>query len=185
MSWPTIKSGWRTGRRRRNISSRPWLGWRGEGLNELNRLNELNMKYALPGALALYMVGSIICLAETQLMEQANQLELKGQFKQAAGVLTAALQGKSLDATERKRVEFELDRLDRIKQDFPYTKEQLFTELKKSVKNLTANEYEQWVSEGRFDSREIDGQRYFMGSSESNLFFRYQELSARRLPPKD
>jgi transglutaminase-like putative cysteine protease len=123
------------------------------------------------------------CLAQTQILEQVNQLELQGHFKQAASVLTTALQGASLPAAERKRLEFELDRLDRIKKDFPYTKEELFAELKKSVKDLTAKEYDHWVQEGRFDSREIDGRRLFMSSSVSNLYFRYPELNARRLPP--
>src|SRR5207247_463995 len=100
-------------------------------------------------------------------------------------MLTSALRDKSLTAPQRKTLEFDLDRLERIKQDFPYTKEALFAELKKSVKNLTAKEYDQWIAEGRFDSREIDGKRYFMGTSVSNLFFRYPELNPRRIPPKN
>jgi transglutaminase-like putative cysteine protease len=143
------------------------------------------MRYLLGGALALYMLGGVVCVAETRVMQQANQLELKGQFRQAAEVLSAALTNKSLATTERKALEFELDRLARIKQDFPYTKEELFAELKKSVKNLTAKEYDQWIAEGRFDSREIDGKRYFMSTSVSNLFFRYPELNPRRVPPKE
>ena len=92
---------------------------------------------------------------------------------------------KSLPAAERKKLEFELDRLERIRKDFPLTKEELFAELKRSVKNLTAEEYDRWLAEGRFESREIDGRRYFANTSVSNLFFRYPELNARRLPPKD
>jgi len=57
--------------------------------------------------------------------------------------------------------------------------------LKKSVKDLTQKEFEQWVKEGRFDSRELDGKRYFMSASASNLFFRHPELDKRRLPPKE
>jgi transglutaminase-like putative cysteine protease len=82
-------------------------------------------------------------------------------------------------------LEFELDRLERIKKDFPYTKEELFAELKDSVKNLTAEEYNRWLTEGRFESREIDGQRYFADTSVNNLYFRYPELNPRRTPPKD
>ena len=90
-----------------------------------------------------------------------------------------------ISRVERAHLFFELDRLDRIKKDFPYMKEDLFAELKKSVKGLTEKEFDKWIEEGRFDSREIDGKRYFMGSSVSNLFFRHQELNPRRIPPKD
>ena len=113
------------------------------------------------------------------------ELELQGHFKQAAGLLANALEDKALPAARRQQFEFELDRLERIRQDFPLTKEALFAELKKSVRNLTAGEYEQWIKEGRFDSREIDGKRYFMARSVSNLYFCYPELNARRTPPKD
>ncbi len=125
------------------------------------------------------------CFAQEQVLEQANQLELQGHFKQAAGLLANALEDKALPAARRQQFEFELDRLERIRQDFPLTKEALFAELKKSVRNLTAGEYEQWIKEGRFDSREIDGKRYFMARSVSNLYFCYPELNARRTPPKD
>ena len=104
---------------------------------------------------------------------------------QAASLLTTALEDKSLPANDRKKLEFELDRLDRIKQDFPLTKEALFADLKESVKDLTAEEYEQWLKEGRFDYRDIDGTRLFMGDSVRNLYMRYPELDARRLHPKD
>jgi hypothetical protein len=117
--------------------------------------------------------------------ERAAELELRGQFKEAAALLQAALADPSLEASNRHVLRFELDRLDRIRKDFPYTAEELFDALKKSVKDLTREEYDRWVAEGRFDSRVIDGERRFMTSSVSNLFWRYPELNPRRMPPKD
>ena len=125
---------------------------------------------------------AVPCLGESN--PSVDILEQSGRFKEAAATLEKQ-RSKSSSSVERKALEFELDRLDRIKKDFPHTKEQLFAELKKSVKGLTLEEYESWIAEGRFDSREIDGVRYFMSSSVSNLFFRYRELGDRRIPPKD
>jgi transglutaminase-like putative cysteine protease len=124
-------------------------------------------------------------LAQSTALERANDFELRGRFSDAAAVLTTALHAADLPPANRKQLEFELDRLGRIKKDFPFTKDSLFAALKKAVKGLTQQEFEEWVAEGRFDSREIDGQRFFMSSSVSNLFFRYPELGPRRLPPKD
>src|SRR5262249_46362433 len=122
---------------------------------------------------------------QSQILDQTDQLERSGHFREAAAVLAHTLAAPSQALGERKQLEFELDRLERIRKDFPYTREQLYAELKKSVKDLTSDEYERWIHEGRFDTREIDGQLRFMGSSISNLFFRYPELYARRIPAKN
>ena len=118
-------------------------------------------------------------------LSRADDLERVGHFREAAALLNHALTTQLAPSSERKQLQFELDRLDRIRKDFPYTQEQLYQDLRKSVKDLTPAEYEQWLREGRFDSRDIDGEQRFMGSSISNLFFRYPELYARRLPPKN
>ncbi|HLH52319.1 MAG TPA: transglutaminase-like domain-containing protein [Verrucomicrobiae bacterium] len=118
-------------------------------------------------------------------METASRLESQGRFGESAATLTAALQNTSLTAAQRAQLEFELDRLHRIKLDYPLTESALFEELKNSVNDLTREEFENWVREGRFDTREIDGRRYFMAASVSNLFFRYQELAPRRRPARN
>jgi transglutaminase-like putative cysteine protease len=130
-------------------------------------------------------IATINCFADTDAMSQANQLELNGKFKEATASLTKALDSKTLPKSDRKKLEFALDRLERIKKDYPYTADEFFNELKGSVQNLTREEFDRWVKEGRFDTREIDGERRFMTSSVSNLFFRYPELNPRRTPPKD
>src|SRR5262245_38621059 len=137
--------------------------------------------FAVSAALAAATTGP----AKQDAFEQASQLEQQGRFKQAAAVLKSAANDKSCSPSDRKKLEFETDRLDRIRKDFSLTREDLQGELKKSVRNLTGDEFERWVTEGRFDSREIDGERRFMASSVSNLFFRQPELNSRRIPPKD
>ncbi len=135
--------------------------------------------------LCVWLVAGASVVAQQSAISRASQLEEQGRLKEAAACLTTALADKSLPTAERKSLEFDLDRLDRIKQDFTLTKDELFEELRKSVKDLTADEFNQWVKEGRFDSRTIDGQLFFMDRSEPNVWYRYPELAPRRLPPKD
>ncbi len=123
--------------------------------------------------------------AQGDTVVQVDQLELQGRFQEAAVRAQAALKDASLPAVERGRLAFEADRLERIRKDFPLTQQALFAALRDSVKNITAAECDRWVEEGRFDSRQIDGERRFMISSVPNLFFRYPELNARRTPPRD
>ncbi len=124
-------------------------------------------------------------LAQQPVVDRASTLELQGKFNEAAQVLDGALKNTLLTPSDRKTLQFELDRLDRIRKDYPLTQERLFEILQQSVKDLTRAEFDQWVAGGRFDSRTIDGATYFMGSSRSNLFFRHPDLNARRINAPD
>lgn len=124
-------------------------------------------------------------IARADALGDAARLELDGKFGQAATLLTNALNDKALKAANRKQLEFEADRLERISKDYKLTRQSLFEALQASVKDLTMEEYEKWIAEGRFDTREIDGEQRFMVSSVSNLYFRYPELEPRRIKPKD
>lgn len=143
-------------------------------------MNVIRVLLTLTGALLATNV-----LGQPAALEQVETLESKGQFAAAAALLTNALQEASLTALERKQLEFEADRLVRIRKDYPLSRADLFAALQASVRDLTAAEFESWIAEGRFDRREIDGEERFMSSSVSNLYFRHPELESRRLKPKD
>lgn len=120
-------------------------------------------------------------------VETAARLEEEGRFIEATVTLGEAIANQIASPYPeiRKQLEFELDRLDRIRKDYSLTRDQLYESLRQSVKGLTAVEFDRWVAEGRFDRRMIDSVEYFMGSSRSNLFFRYPDVAARRVPPRD
>jgi len=126
-----------------------------------------------------------VSLFASPAVEQATALADKGDFKQAASVLTAALKTSNLSQEDRKQLEWERDRLARIREDYSFTKDGLYASLAKSVRGLTRAEFEKWVDAGWFDGRIIDGTMRYVGTSISNLFFRHTELKARRTPPKD
>lgn len=116
---------------------------------------------------------------------QARNFEADGRFTKAAILLRAAIADTNTAAGERKQLEFELDRLDRIRLDYPLTRAALLTQLKGAVRDLTNEEFEKWLVEKRFDIRVIDGEERFMVSSVANIFWRYPALNPRRTPPKD
>lgn len=76
---------------------------------------------------------------------------------------------------------FAAERERRIALDYSVTREQLLALLRERVANFRPEELSQWEADGRFDSRLIDGQRRYVNSSISNLFFRTPELESRRL----
>jgi transglutaminase-like putative cysteine protease len=123
--------------------------------------------------------------AQTKVLDEASQLELQGHFKQAATLLNEAIASPGNSPANLKALQWDLDRLDRIKKDYNWTKADLYRELKASVKDLTPEEFDSWLKQGWFDGREIDGTTWYFHSGVNNLFFRHPELNARRIPPPD
>lgn len=130
--------------------------------------------------LILSMANTVTASTPEEALANAARLEMAGNFAWASNVLNHAL-AASPSLAQRAQLEFELDRMYRIKRDFPFSESELLAALEQSVSGLTTNEFAQWLGEGRFDSRVIDGRRWFMRASVSNLYFRYPELYARRL----
>ncbi len=91
--------------------------------------------------------------------------------------------GAHAPAGMRKSVEDDLDVVRRIRGDYKLTRDDLLAQLKDAVRDFSAEEFDRFDREGRFDARMIDGQRRYANSSRSNLFFRYPELAARRVHP--
>jgi transglutaminase-like putative cysteine protease len=124
-------------------------------------------------------------LGAQNIVDKANQLTERGDFKGAAALLDEALRQRDLAPARRKQLEFQRDVLDRVRKDYALTKETLFQKLTASVKNLTSEEFDRWLAEGWFDGRVIDGETFFVKPSVSNLFFRHPELNDRRLGAPD
>jgi transglutaminase-like putative cysteine protease len=143
------------------------------------------MNKFVPAIVCAWVIALAPCPAQTDPASEASRLEVAGHFREATAILTNGIADQTLTGFERKKLRFELDRLDRIKKDFPFTTDSLFAELKDSVAGLTREEYDGWVKEGRFDSRDFDGERRFTAFSVNNLFFRYPELAPRRTPAED
>ncbi|MGC8989039.1 MAG: transglutaminase-like domain-containing protein [Verrucomicrobiia bacterium] len=120
-----------------------------------------------------------------ELIGRATELEQSGQFAEAESLLARATQDSAFNETERRGLDFARERLLRIRREYRLTRDDLFNDLQKSVRGLTPREFEQWVRNGRFDSRIIDGVRRFANPSVSNLYFRYPALNARRINPVD
>ena len=141
------------------------------------------MRYA-KAILAALVMGCLTAGAQ-DVLDDAARLTDRGDFRGAAALLDGALRVPDLPPARRRQLEFQRDGLERVKKDYSLTKEGLFQELNYSVRDLTPEEFAQWLVEGWFDGRMIDGQMFYLKVSVSNLFFRHAELNARRLDAPD
>jgi len=122
-------------------------------------------------------------LLQAGVLDHAAQLERKGRFREAETALERALETARPGSTHRLRLEEERERLRRIRLDYPLTRAALWTALEESLVDASPTEFERWLAEGRFDSIQIDGTRWYADTAISNLFFRHPELGARRRSP--
>jgi transglutaminase-like putative cysteine protease len=141
------------------------------------------MKTALNKLAFLFVLCALPCVAAESPWNRAQQAQERGEFKKATDILTVAL--KTEQGPDRKELAHELEMIERIRQDYSFTKDELFQKIDASIKDFSHAEFEKWLKEGRFDSRMIDGEQRFTGTSVSNLYFRHPELNARRRTPKD
>ncbi len=134
-------------------------------------------------------VGVLVLLLACQpapetIVQEASIMEERGDLAGAEKYLTAAIE-RADDAAFRRTLEFERDRLRRIRLDYPYDRDRMWEIVQRAVKDVTREEFEQWIGEGKFDIRIIDGRELFVNTSRSNLFWRYPGIAARRVEPPD
>ncbi|GAB4324923.1 MAG: transglutaminase domain-containing protein [Candidatus Sumerlaeia bacterium] len=119
-------------------------------------------------------------------MERIGDLQEQGRLEEADALVKKALAGEGLTADQQAALNFELERSRRIRGDYTLSEDELFEALKdaeRGIPDLTREEFDAWVREGRFDMKTIGGERRFFSPSRSNLFFRWPELRARKAKP--
>ena len=111
-----------------------------------------------------------------------QELVEKGEFRRAKAVLDSLLE-KSASTLGKKQIRqllWQLEWMKRVRQDYPYGKADLLKQLKARIRDFRPEEFRQWLRQGRFDYRVIDGDTLFLYASVSNLFWRYPDIRARR-----
>ncbi len=114
-------------------------------------------------------------------LEEAKALRDRGEFQKATELLRSYLEQSSatLSRDEQRTVEFEIERIRRIRMDYKLTENDVFERLRKRVLDLTKEEFEKLERDGLFDVQIIDGQKRYMNSSVSNILLRVPELRKR------
>ncbi|MFC3552150.1 transglutaminase-like domain-containing protein [Lysobacter cavernae] len=105
-----------------------------------------------------------------------------GRFQAAQGQITAALARPDLDADTRQALEFERERMRRIRLDFPLTEDQAKQRLRERIPDMRDDEFAEWKASNQLEHLVIDGQPFYFNRSVSNLFLLNPQAAARRSP---
>ena len=132
--------------------------------------------------IVLFVIASCAGAAvDERALGDAMALRERGEFEKAVATLRAYIDQTSgtLSPEDRSTVDFEIERVRRIRQDYRLTREMLLAQIRERVPDFAEAELDAMEREGKLDAMVIDGQKLYVGSSKANLFLRVPGLRAR------
>ena len=106
-----------------------------------------------------------------------------GDFREATARIDAALARPGVDAKTRAELEFQRERMRRIRLDFTLTADQARAKVRESIPDLTEDEFQRWTKSNLLEHMVIDGVPFYFNRSVSNLYRVSPEAMARRAVP--
>jgi transglutaminase-like putative cysteine protease len=103
-----------------------------------------------------------------------------GDFKGASAAIGRELVSGKLTPEERSALEFEAERMRRIKLDFSLSEQEARDRVRAQIPDLRPEEFARWDAAGLLEHRVIDGQKLYFNRAPSNLFRLSEEARARR-----
>jgi len=132
-------------------------------------------------------------LVETRLPPELQELERRGRLAEVEAHLRARFAGKppavetSPDAPTAGDEQLacrELDRLRRLRREFPLTLPEFLEQLRRQLPDATPGELERWAAQGKLQCVTIDGELRVFRREPVNLFRFAEEAAKRRTLPR-
>ena len=113
----------------------------------------------------------ITSIATSQIPEQFQSMIKKGHFSKAQQQMRQALfSDTTLTPSQRLAIQFEIERLDRIRLDFRLTQNDVLAGIRKFMPNTKPADLRRWESTRALECMIIDGQRRYFKWAVPNLF---------------
>jgi Transglutaminase-like superfamily len=101
-----------------------------------------------------------------------------GHWEQAQQEIEQELNQTNMDFQTRQDLQFQRDRMMRIRLDFDKTREQVLQELRAIVPTITDEQFAAWEQDGALEFKVIDGKRWYFDRAAKNLFLINPEAKA-------
>jgi transglutaminase-like putative cysteine protease len=116
----------------------------------------------------------------TGLPDRIRRLEEDGLFEEAVTAINQILrEGRRLPSFLKSRLEWELERIRRIRWDYSLSEEEAFALLKERVQGLTRDEFDEWVRRRIIDCIRIEGEIRIFRNFLPNLLRERVEIKSR------
>jgi transglutaminase-like putative cysteine protease len=117
----------------------------------------------------LTIMLSTLILSQTK-FEDINLLVQSGEYTKAAQLIDEKISTMKLTHEEICQLQFEKERLDRIRKDFNKTAEDILKYVRNYYPNASEAELKKWEEDGSLEYKIIDGKKWYFARAASNLF---------------
>jgi transglutaminase-like putative cysteine protease len=109
-----------------------------------------------------------------------TQLIDSGRFRDADASIAKSLADSALANVQRSHLEFERERMRRIRLDFKLTKPEALARVRTQIPDLKDTEFYAWDAAGLLERMTVDGETRYFNRAPSNLFRLSADARARR-----
>jgi transglutaminase-like putative cysteine protease len=117
----------------------------------------------------LFIMMTIFINTQTKHPELTTLIEA-GEFKKASELIDNILKTDILSPQEYFQLQFEKERLDRIRKDFNKTSDDMLKFIRKYYPDINENDLSKWEQDGSLEFKIIDGKKWYFSRAASNLF---------------
>lgn len=129
------------------------------------------VKNMFSGNIALLLILNLTFSCQVKKEINFEYLINRGDFSLAKEMIKERLiRDTTLTAIEQRNLEFEIERMNRIKKDFTATEEDVIEFIKKYIPDVKKSDLEGWEKEKSLESKKIDGEKKYFKYAARNLF---------------
>ncbi len=132
----------------------------------------------------IIFLATLLLLAQSVLAQtkysDVNSLIIHGEFAKATKILDYYIMSEEISETERLELEFQKERMDRIRIDFRKTENEVLEYIKKYFPDVTNDDLEKWEVDGSLEYKIIDGKKLYFNRAASNLFRLNEDAKAQK-----
>lgn len=129
--------------------------------------------------LIMMIAITTIILPQTRYSD-INQLVQSGEFSKATVLIDQKLESENLSYDEKFDLQFEKERMERIRKDFNKTADDVLNYIHKYYPDANETDLRKWEKDGSLEYKIIDGKKWYFSRAASNLFRINKEAKAQK-----
>jgi len=140
------------------------------------------MKISFVLILNFLIISASLFASENKIPSHIERLITYGEFTVAQQQIRLELAlNPNMPAAQRLALQFEIERLERIKKDFTANQVEILTAIQAYIPEATLADLEKWEAEKSLECRMIDGEKKYFKWAANNLFRINQQAKARKI----
>ena len=117
----------------------------------------------------LILLPSLLIFAQTKYADVNKEIEA-GNFTKASSMIDSILEKKDIDPDAEYELNFQKDRLKRIRLDFQKTSADVLEYIRKYYPGANEETLKKWENDGSLEYKIIDGRKFYFNRAAANLF---------------